>query len=160
MSLSASAPWRRFYGNMPCTIDYPRLTMYQLVAQTAKRVPNLCAYEFMNRKTSFSAFLRRIDRAAAALYDSVDKQLGVVPAVKSAVRVENGRTVYELAFPRLLVSPFRLQAGSAMRFSVLVNVNNGKGRAGWLELTPGIGQTPKLPGNFIDLILLPETKDR
>lgn len=99
-------------------------------------------------------------RAAAALYDSVDKQLGVVPAVKSAVRVENGRTVYELAFPRLLVSPFRLQAGSAMRFSVLVNVNNGKGRAGWLELTPGIGQTPKLPGNFIDLILLPETKDR
>ena len=68
MSLSASAPWRRFYGNMPCTIDYPRLTMYQLVAQTAKRVPNLCAYEFMNRKTSFSAFLRRIDRAAAALY--------------------------------------------------------------------------------------------
>ena len=99
-------------------------------------------------------------RAAAALYDSVDKQLGVVPAVKSAIRVENGRTVYELAFPRLLVSPFRLQAGSAMRFSVLVNVNNGKGRAGWLELTPGIGQTPKLPGNFIDLILLPETKDR
>ena len=95
-------------------------------------------------------------RAAAALYDSVDKQLGVVPAVKSAIRVENGRTVYELAFPRLLVSPFRLQAGSAMRFSVLVNVNNGKGRAGWLELTPGIGQTPKLPGNFIDLILLPE----
>ena len=95
-------------------------------------------------------------RAAAALYDSVDKQLGVVPSVKAAIRVENGRTVYELAFPRLLVSPFRLQAGSAMRFSLLVNVNNGRGRAGWLELTPGIGQTPKQPGNFIDLVLLPE----
>ena len=97
-------------------------------------------------------------RAAAALYDSVDKQLGVVPSVKSAIRVENGRTVYELAFPRLLVSPFRLQAGSAMRFSLLVNVNNGRGRAGWLELTPGIGQTPKQPGNFIDLVLLPEAR--
>ena len=97
-------------------------------------------------------------RAAAALYDSVDKQLGVVPSVKAAVRVENGQTVYELAFPRLLVSPFRLQAGAAMRFSLLVNVNNGSGRAGWLELTPGIGQTPKQPGNFIDLVLLPEEK--
>ncbi len=68
MSLSASAPWRNFYGDMPHTIDYPKLTMYQLVAQTARHVPSLCAYEFMNRKTSFSAFLHRIDRAAAALY--------------------------------------------------------------------------------------------
>ena len=68
MPVSSSAPWRKFYGDMPYTINYPRITMYQLVAQTAKRVPGLCAYEFMNRKTSFSAFLRRVDRAAAALY--------------------------------------------------------------------------------------------
>ena len=67
MPVSSSAPWRKFYGDMPYTINYPRITMYQLVAQTAKRVPGLCAYEFMNRKTSFSAFLRRVDRAAAAL---------------------------------------------------------------------------------------------
>ena len=68
MSLSDSAPWRKYYGSMPHTIDYPRLTMYQLVAQAARAHPDLCAYEFMNRKTDFRTFLRRVDRAAGALY--------------------------------------------------------------------------------------------
>ena len=68
MSLSANAPWRNFYGDMPSTIAYPKLTMYQLVAQTARHVPKLCAYEFMGKTVSYAAFLRRIDRAAAALY--------------------------------------------------------------------------------------------
>ena len=95
MSLSASAPWRRFYGNMPCTIDYPRLTMYQLVAQTAKRVPNLCAYEFMNRKTSFSAFLRRIDRAAAALYALGIRKGDRVLVLPATVPVDNAVMVFQ-----------------------------------------------------------------
>ena len=43
MSLSANAPWRNFYGDMPSTIAYPKLTMYQLVAQPARHVPKLCA---------------------------------------------------------------------------------------------------------------------
>ncbi len=68
MSLSANAPWRNFYGDMPSTIAYPKLTMYQLVAQTARHVPKLCAYEFMGKTVSYAAFLRRVDRAAAALY--------------------------------------------------------------------------------------------
>lgn len=68
MALSSNAPWLNFYGKMPKTIDYPRQTIYQLVAQTAKKYPELPAYEFMNRPTSFAAFLDRIDRAAKALY--------------------------------------------------------------------------------------------
>ena len=50
MSLSASAPWLNFYGSIPKTIDYPRLTMYRLIEQTAKSVPNSVAYEFMGKK--------------------------------------------------------------------------------------------------------------
>lgn len=68
MSLSAKAPWLAFYGDMPKTIDYPRLTMYQLLARNAKAYPDLPAYEFQNRKTSFRSFLERIERAAGALY--------------------------------------------------------------------------------------------
>ncbi len=94
-------------------------------------------------------------RSAAATYDSVNKPAGIVESVKSAVRTdENGNTVYELAFPKLLVSPFRLEAGSSMRFNLLLNINNGKQRVGWLELTPGIGSAPKKPGAFMGLVLI------
>ena len=32
MGISASAPWRAFYGNTPATLNYPHKTMYELVA--------------------------------------------------------------------------------------------------------------------------------
>lgn len=68
MSLSASAPWLKFYGEMPATIDYPRKTLYQLIAQTTEDCADLCAYEFMGKQTTFAEFRRRIDRTARALY--------------------------------------------------------------------------------------------
>ena len=49
MSLSASAPWLNYYGNTPKTIEYPHLTMYELVAQAAQKYPNNIAYEFMGK---------------------------------------------------------------------------------------------------------------
>lgn len=39
-----------------------------------------------------------------------------------------------------------------MRWSLLVNPNNGRGRMGWLELSPGIGGR-KDPAQFLDLVL-------
>lgn len=63
-----NAPWLRFYGDMPQSIDYPKLTIYQLLARNAREHPQLPAYEFQNKRTSYAAFLQRIDRAAAALY--------------------------------------------------------------------------------------------
>ena len=68
MSISASAPWLNFYGKIPKTIDYPRLTMYRLIEQTARSVPDSIAYEFMGKETTYAQFLARIDRAARALY--------------------------------------------------------------------------------------------
>lgn len=91
--------------------------------------------------------------ASAATYDSLDKPIGSVPGVKRAIKTTKNGTVYELAFPRILVSPFRLEPDSSMRFNLILNINNGKKRVGWLELTPGIGQTPKKPGLFMDIVL-------
>ena len=68
MPISAEAPWLNYYGAIPRTLNYPRLTIYQLVAQTARECPDLPAYEFMGRRTSYRNFLARIDRAALALY--------------------------------------------------------------------------------------------
>ncbi|MBE6928536.1 MAG: acyl--CoA ligase [Ruminococcaceae bacterium] len=68
MSISSTAPWLKFYGKIPHHIDYPKLTMYQLLAKTAKKFPTLPAYEFMGKKTDYRTFLSRIDRTARALY--------------------------------------------------------------------------------------------
>ena len=73
--------------------------------------------------------------------------------VNLAVKQYPGRTVYEMAFAKRAVSPFLLKAGESMRWNIIVNLNNGEGRMGWLELTPGIGKT-KMPGQFIDMVLL------
>lgn len=68
MSISSSAPWLNYYGNMPRHLEYPSLTMYQLVARTAGRDPLLPAYEFLGKSTTYAAFLARVERAAKALY--------------------------------------------------------------------------------------------
>ncbi len=94
--------------------------------------------------------------ASIALYDSLNKEQGLLPEdeIPVAIRKYADRTVYEIAFPRRAVSPFRLLPNSAMRLSTLVNINNGKERAGFLELTPGIGYR-KMPGQWMEFVLLP-----
>ncbi len=69
MSISSTAPWLAFYGDTPRNIDYPQKTMYQLVAEAARRYPNNTAYEFMGRKTSYAAFLKRVELTAKALLE-------------------------------------------------------------------------------------------
>lgn len=95
--------------------------------------------------------------ASSAVHDSLLKSTGELKngtEVQSAVRILPDRTIYEIAFTPRAVSPFKLKAGSSMRWNILVNLNNGKGRIGYLELTDGIGGK-KRPGQFMDLVLLP-----
>ena len=68
MTLSASAPWLNFYGDIPKTIDYPRKTMYQLLEDTAKQYPQHIAYTFLGKDTDYTTFLRRIDLTARAFH--------------------------------------------------------------------------------------------
>ena len=68
MGISATAPWLNFYGSTPATIDYPHITMYQMVAQAGRKYPSNIAYSFMGKTTSYSDFLSRIDAAAKGLY--------------------------------------------------------------------------------------------
>ena len=48
-------------------LDYPDLTMYQMVERIAKQYPKMPAYEFYGRKTSYEAFIARIERAARSM---------------------------------------------------------------------------------------------
>ena len=67
MGLSASAPWFKFYGDMPHTLNYPAKTIYELVRAAALKYPNDVAYEFMGKNVTYSQFMARIDRVAKAL---------------------------------------------------------------------------------------------
>jgi long-chain acyl-CoA synthetase len=67
VSISATRPWLRFYGAVPASLDYPEVTLYEAVAQTAARVPEAIAWDFFGTVSSYGDFLAAIDRCAAAL---------------------------------------------------------------------------------------------
>ena len=67
MGLSATAPWRAFYGDTPVSLNYPNLTMYQLLYRNAKQYPGNTAYVFMGKETTYAAFMNRIEAAAKGL---------------------------------------------------------------------------------------------
>jgi long-chain acyl-CoA synthetase len=60
-------PWLKFYGNVPETIDYPRVTMYEALRQTARAKPDAIAYDFMGYTSTYSKFISEIDQCADAL---------------------------------------------------------------------------------------------
>ena len=92
---------------------------------------------------------------SASTYDSLPKPLGRTDQGDCAIRKTADGVVYELALPPVSISPFKLLPGSATRFNFIVNMNDGQKRIGWIELTPGIGQHPKRPDQFMDMVLLP-----
>ena len=65
--MSGERPWLRFYGSVPHTIDYPRVTLYGALAATARRVPGSIAWDFLGTKATYAAFLDAVDRCATAL---------------------------------------------------------------------------------------------
>lgn len=47
-------------------LEYPVLTMFQMIERMARQYPKEPAYEFYGSKTNYTAFVRRIERAARA----------------------------------------------------------------------------------------------
>ena len=60
-------PWLKHYGKVPQTIDYPRVTMYEALAQTARANPDSIAYDFLGYTSTYSRFMTEIDQCADAL---------------------------------------------------------------------------------------------
>ncbi len=65
---------------------------------------------------------------------------GIVSEAKlSVVKTPEGKIVYECFLPAVLLKPMKFEADSQFGFSFILNDNDGGGRRGWLEWTPGIG---------------------
>lgn len=65
--MTDARPWLRFYGSVPPSIDYPRVTLYEALAATARRVPEAVAWTFLGTRCTYRDFLASVDRCAAAL---------------------------------------------------------------------------------------------
>jgi len=60
-------PWTRFYGDVPESLEYPRVTLYEALAASVERRPNEVAIDFLDAKLSYRELLDAVDRCAAAL---------------------------------------------------------------------------------------------
>lgn len=68
MGISKTAPWIKYYGTTPASLDYPHTTMYQQVMEAVRKYPDNIAYNFMGKQTTFRSFAARIDAAAKGLH--------------------------------------------------------------------------------------------
>ncbi|MGA2525993.1 MAG: AMP-binding protein [Smithellaceae bacterium] len=60
-------PWLKFYGQVPHTLDYPRISMYEAVKLSAQLRPDELAYDFFGYTSTYRRFLTEIDHCADAL---------------------------------------------------------------------------------------------
>jgi len=65
--MNDTLPWLRFYGEVPASIEYPKVTLYQALMSSVRRVPDAVAYEFLGSRSTYRELGQAIDRCAAAL---------------------------------------------------------------------------------------------
>jgi long-chain acyl-CoA synthetase len=65
--MDINSPWLAYYGDVPHHIDYPEVTMYEALMQTAARCPAAVAYDFFGTTATYRQFAADIDRCADAL---------------------------------------------------------------------------------------------
>jgi long-chain acyl-CoA synthetase len=60
-------PWLKFYQDVPHTINYPRVTMYEALKKSADQNPDAVAYDFLGYTSTYRKFMSEIDHCADAL---------------------------------------------------------------------------------------------
>ena len=70
-------PWYKYYGNNN-KINYPDLTIYELVEKTANTYPSYYAYEYYGKKVTYKEFISKIKKTASALLNMGVKEGDVV----------------------------------------------------------------------------------
>ena len=61
-------PWYKYYGNRK-KINYPDLTIYELIEKTAKSYPLYNAFEYYGKKILYRDFIVRIKKTASSLIE-------------------------------------------------------------------------------------------
>ena len=81
---TVKTPWVKNLGDVPAHLEYPEWSMCEGVEKIAEKYPNLTAYVFMGRKTSYRALVQEIHLCARAL-----KSIGVRAGDKITIAMPN-----------------------------------------------------------------------
>lgn len=65
--ITAKTPWADHLGELPLHLDYFEGTMFEAVALIAEKYPNNVAFDFMGKRTTYSALVSEVERCAKAL---------------------------------------------------------------------------------------------
>ncbi|MCD6486057.1 MAG: AMP-binding protein [Syntrophobacterales bacterium] len=60
-------PWLKFYEDVPETLDYPRISMFESLMRSVREYPDSIAYDFIGYTCTYREFAKEIERFAAAL---------------------------------------------------------------------------------------------
>ncbi len=60
-------PWLKYYGNIPASVIYPKITMYQAIMKSVEKKPGATAYDFLGYTSTYKRFAEEIDQCAKAL---------------------------------------------------------------------------------------------
>lgn len=71
-SNKVKTPWYKMYNNIPKHINYPKGSLYDVVADTASKFPEYTAYSYYKTSKTYKAFIKEISNCAAAF-----KSIGV-----------------------------------------------------------------------------------
>lgn len=81
---NVQAPWLKVLGDLPSHLDYPECSMVGLVEKTAEAHPDMDAYIFFGRRTSYSRMMAKIHRIARSL-----KAMGVSKGDRVTIALPN-----------------------------------------------------------------------
>ena len=64
---TVKTPWIKNLGDVPAHLEYPDCSMYEALERCAQKYPNLIAYVFMGRRTTYRTLLQEVNLCARAL---------------------------------------------------------------------------------------------
>lgn len=59
-------PWHEYYDDIPTHLEYPKVSIYELIEETALKYPNNYAYEYFGQTITYKEFIKKIRTVASA----------------------------------------------------------------------------------------------
>jgi long-chain acyl-CoA synthetase len=84
MIMTIKTPWISSYGQVPTHLDYPDLSMIDLIERNASAYPELLAYDFLGKTATYRVFLEKVHQCAKAL-----RATGIQPGDKVTICMPN-----------------------------------------------------------------------